>query len=157
MNKYIYLRKFKKEELIFDEEETRIILRFIFDNQHSLIKNIEINDEIKEFAQGLLLEAVDASYALGFVHSLFAAAFNPGAGAKKVLVKFGKKASKHWFNHATSKDLMNIKIYEIVRITLKNGFTKKLIMYYNGTAMKEGINSGFVDYAKTRHVTKVWG
>ena len=50
MNKYIHLRKFKEEELIFDEEETRIILRFIFKNRHNLIDNLEINDKTREFA-----------------------------------------------------------------------------------------------------------
>lgn len=157
MNKYIHLRKFKEEELIFDEEETRIILRFIFKNRHNLIDNLEINDKTREFAQGLLLEAVDASYALGFVHSLFGAAFNPGMGAKKVLIKFGKKALKHWFKHVTAKDLMNIKIYEVIRIALENGFTSKLVMYSNGTAMNEGMNSGFVAYAKSKHIKMVWG
>ncbi|MBN4080606.1 hypothetical protein JYT31_02975 [Beggiatoa alba] len=103
------------------------------------------------------MEAVDASYALGFVHSLFGAAFNPGAGAKKVLIKFGIKALKHWFKHATAKDLMNIKIYEVVRIALENGFTSKLVMYSNGTAMNEGMNSGFVVYAKSKHIKMVWG
>ena len=61
------------------------------------------------------LEAVDASYALGFIHALFGGVFNPGAGAKKVFMKFARKALKHWFKHASAKDLMNIKIYDIVR------------------------------------------
>ena len=81
--KYIHLRKFKKEELIFNNDETVVILKFIFKKNHNLIDNLKINDSIREFAQGLLLEAVDASYALGFVHSLFGGVFNPGAGAKK--------------------------------------------------------------------------
>ncbi len=59
----------------------------IFKNKHGLIEGLEINDRIREFAQGLLLEAVDASYALGFVHSLFGSVFNPGAGAKKIIIK----------------------------------------------------------------------
>jgi len=83
--KYIHLRKFKNEELIFDNEESIIILKFIFKNKHSLIDGLEINDKIREFAQGLLLEAVDASYALGFVAALFGGTFNPGASAKKYL------------------------------------------------------------------------
>ncbi len=157
MTKYIHLLKFKKEELIFDEEETKIILRFIFKNRHSLIDSLVINDKIREFAQGLLLEAVDASYALGFVHSLFGAVFNPGLGAKKVLFKFAKKALKHWFKYATAKDLMNIKIYEVVRLALESGFTSKLIMYSNGTAKNKGMNTGFVAYAKSKHINMVWG
>ena len=71
MDKYVQLRKFKNDELIFDNEETVMILKFIFKKQHSLIDGMEINDRVREFGQGLLLEAVDASYALGFVHALF--------------------------------------------------------------------------------------
>lgn len=157
MNKYIHLRKFKREELIFDKEETIIILKFIFKNRRAVIDRLEINDQVRGFAQGLLLEAVDASYALGFVHSLFGATLNPGAGAKKILIKFSKKALKHWFRHATARDLNDIKIYEVVRIALERGFTSKLIMYSNGTAGSEWIISGFVAYAGLEHTTAVWG
>jgi len=157
MSKYINLRKFKKEELIFNDEETKVILRFIFKNRHNLVNTLEINDKIREFAQGLLLEAVDASYALGFIHSLFGGAFNPGIAAKKVFMKFSRKALKHWFKHASAKDLINIKIYDAVRKALEVGFTSKLGMYANGTAMNEVINSGFAAYASNKQRNMVWG
>jgi len=157
MGKYIYLRKFKKEELIFDDDETIIILKFIFKNRHALIEKLDITDPVREFAQGLLLEAVDASYALGFVHSLFGSTFNPSAGAMKVIKKFSKKALKHWFKHATAKDLLNIKIYEIVRVALERGFTSRLVMYSNGTAMKSSDNAAFVAYDNTFNIQFAWG
>jgi len=144
--KYINLRKFKKEELIFNDEETVVILKFIFKNKHGLIDGLEINDKIKEFAQGLLLEAIDASYALGFVAALFGVVFNPGAGVKKILTKFGKKAFKHWFKHATAKDLIQIKIYDRVREQLEVNFTAPLIMFSNGTALNKVKSSAFVAY-----------
>ncbi len=159
--KYIHLRKFKKEELIFDNEETVIILKFIFKNKHGLIDGLEINDRIREFAQGLLLEAVDASYALGFVAALFGGVFNPGIAAKKVFMKFSRKALKHWFKHATAKDLMTIKIYDIVRGQLESSFSKILVMHPNGTAMNRVKNSGFVTYNSKNNNSRirpmVWG
>ncbi|MFK5915576.1 MAG: hypothetical protein QM484_14510 [Woeseiaceae bacterium] len=156
--KYIHLRKFKKEELIFDNQETVIILKFIFKNKHGLIDGLEINDRIREFAQGLLLEAVDASYALGFIHALFGGVFNPGAGAKKVFMKFARKALKHWFKHASAKDLMNIKIYDIVRRQLVRSFSSKLDMYASGVAMNKIKNSGFINYSDPSKTKKVvWG
>ncbi len=161
MNKYIHLRKFKKEELIFDDKETVIILKFIFRNKHALIDGLDINDRIREFAQGLLLEAIDASNALGFVAALFGGVFNPGAGAKKILTKFGRKALKHWFKHATAKDLMQIKIYDRVREQLESSFSRILVMHSNGTAMNKINHSGFVAYNLTnsnfRMRPKVWG
>lgn len=159
--KYINLRKFKEEELIFDNEETVIILKFIFKNKHDLIDELKINDRIRGFSQGLLLEAVDASYALGFVAALLGSVFNPGAEVKKTLIKLGRKSLKHWFKHATAKDLMQIKIYDRVREQLEVNFSAPLIMYSNGTALNEVKNSGFVAYNLHSNASKVrpkvWG
>ena len=60
MSTHLYLRKFKPEELIFDDNETILILKFIFKNKHALIDRMKITDRVREFAQGLLVEAVDA-------------------------------------------------------------------------------------------------
>jgi len=159
--KYIHLRKFKKEELIFDNEETVIILKFIFKNKHGLIDGLEINDRIREFSQGLLLEAVDASYALGFVAALFGGVFNPSVAAKKVFMKFSRKALKHWFKHATAKDLMQIKIYDAVRKQLESNFLIVLQSYASGAASNEINHSGFVAYSlksnNSRIRPMVWG
>ena len=155
MNK-IHLRKFKEENLIFAEEETVIILKFIFKNRHDVIDQIDINNRVRAFAQGLLLEAVDASYALGFVEALVRSTVSPGAGAQKVLKKFGKKALQHWFDHATAKDLMQIKIYERVREQLDFNFGRVLIMYSNGTALNQINHSGFVAYGGSSQNDIVW-
>jgi len=161
MSNYIHLRKFKTEELIFDEKETIIILKFIFSNRKTLVEGMTINDRVREFAQGLLIEAVDASYALGFVEALFRATANPGAGTKKILTKFGKKALKNWFKHATPKDLMQVKIYEIVRKQLEYNFGRVLILHSNGTAMNEINNAAFITYSlnqlNSEKDRRVWG
>lgn len=135
MSRYNQLRKFKEEELFFDEEETRIILKFIFKRRDAYIDKLNIDDRLRGFAQGLLIEAVDASYALGFVDALFRSTINPTAGAKKILIKFGKKSFKHWFKHASAKDMMHIKIYERVREQIESKFVRILIMHANGTVL----------------------
>jgi len=161
MKKYIHLHKFKEEELIFDDEETILILKFIFKNQHNLIDGMDNNNRVREFSQGLLLEAIDASYALGFVASLFGGVYNPGAEVKKILMKFGRKALKHWFKHATVKDLMQIKIYDVVRKQLESNFLIVLQSYASRAASNEINHSGFVAYSlksknsRIRHM--VWG
>ena len=122
---------------------------------------MEINNRVREFAQGLLLEAVDASYALGFVHSLFGGVFHPGAGFKKILTKFGRKALKHWFKNGSAKDLINIKIYDIVREQLEANFRTILRFYANGVAINKINHSGFVAYSLKNNNSKmrpmVWG
>ena len=142
----IGLRKFTEAELVLDEEETRLVLKFVFKNQHGVVDKLRITNRIREFAQGLLVEAVDASYAMGFVEALFRATANPTAGVKTVLKKFGKKAIKHWFEHATAEDLMDIKIYEIVRSRLEYNFGRILVMHANGIAKNEQERAAYMAF-----------
>lgn len=109
--KSVMLKQFSHSELILSEEETKEVLKFIFKGfvGEGKIDNLRITDTVRGFAQGLLIEAIDASYALGFVEEIFTASANPTAGAKKVLKSFGKKALKHWFKHATAENLMEVK------------------------------------------------
>ncbi|MEZ9142426.1 MULTISPECIES: hypothetical protein [unclassified Shewanella] len=137
MSKGIHLRRFKASELIFDDEQTVTILKFIFSKKHDLVGRLVITDEIRGFAQALLLEAVDASYALGFVDALFGTLMKPQSGVKKVLVTFGRKALKHWFKHATTKDLMQIKVYDVVIKQLAASFSSVLEMHELGIAKNE--------------------
>lgn len=161
MNQSCYLQQFKEEELIFNKEETIIILKFIFKNKHILVDKLEISNKVKEFAQGLLFEAIDASYALGFVEAIFRSTNNPGTGMRKILKKFGKKSLSHWFKHATAKDLMQISIYEIVRQQLEFKFGRILAMYASGVAFNEINQAVFVAYSSNIYPTKVnsiiWG
>ncbi len=54
MINYKQLRQFKPEELFLNEEETRIVLKFIFKpSDHDLIDSLPINDHLRGFAQGL--------------------------------------------------------------------------------------------------------
>ncbi len=82
MNIYKQLRTFSSEELLFNEEETRIVLKFIFaPTHHKFIDSLPMSDRLREFAQALLVEAIDASYAIGYVHGLLRSVKNPVKGA----------------------------------------------------------------------------
>lgn len=130
MSGKIHLKEFSKEQLLFDEQETRIILKFIFKApDHKVIDTMIINDPIKGFAQGLLVEAVDASYSISFVQALFESTAKPNNGALTIIKSFGKKAAKNWFKHASAKDLQDIKIYDFVRDTLARSFRTRLRGY----------------------------
>jgi len=77
---------------LFNEEETRIVLKFIFKpTHHELIDSLPMSDYLRNFAQGLLVEAIDASYAIGYVHGLFESVKNPVKGVRKILKNFGTK------------------------------------------------------------------
>lgn len=115
MGTTIHLKQFNDSELIFDDQETIEILKFIFKSKRDIVETMNVDRELREFAQGLLVEAIDASYAMGFIEALVRSLVSPRPGVRSIIKKFGKKASKHWFKHATAGDLRNIEIYEIVR------------------------------------------
>lgn len=51
MSNFKQLRQFKTEELLFNEEETRIVLKFIFrPADHELIDSLPMSDDLREFA-----------------------------------------------------------------------------------------------------------
>lgn len=158
MAEYRQLRKFKKEELLFNEEETRIILKFIFEPaDHAVIDSLTVNEAIKGFAQALLIEAIDASYAVGFVDAIFRSAANPTKGAIKIFKSFAKKAAKHWFKHATVHDLQDVKVYEFVLLEIARRFRSSLRIL-SSTASLEKQPGAFLVYNKpTNFLSKVWG
>jgi len=81
-----------------------------------------INDNARGFAQGLLVAAIDASYTMGYVQIIFDSFLRSPFDAGKLIKSFGKKAAKHWFKNAKGVDLMDAKIYEVVRISISNSF-----------------------------------
>ena len=155
----VHLKQFDEDELILDEHETIEILKFFFRNKHDMIEQMHVDNDLREFAQGLLVEAVDASYSFGFIEILFKSLLSPRPNIRRILKKFGKKASKHWFKHATARDLTQIKIYDRVRERLALNFRPILRMHYNGTAGNLKVNGAFLTYTAgggPRTVEKVW-
>ncbi|MCI0507319.1 MAG: hypothetical protein L0Z73_14580 [Gammaproteobacteria bacterium] len=145
---YVSLKKFNAAELIFDDNETREILKFIFKGYvgDTQTNSMRVTDTVRGFAQGLLVEAIDSSYAIGYIEAIFMASVNPAAGTTKILKKFGKKAVRHWFKHATEKDLLNAKIYEIVRKALARNFATDMLMMISGQAKAGKQNIALIDY-----------
>lgn len=111
-----YLRHFKPDEIMISKDQAEVVLNFFWPNKASASA---LNDQDVEFAQALLLEAIDASYAMGYVQILFESFYmKPFPSAEKVreaAKDFAKKAFKLWFRHATQKDLEDPKIYDSVR------------------------------------------
>lgn len=138
-NQHIFLSTFKPSDLIFDEEETKEILKFFFQNDQEFIDGLVITDRLRSLAQGLLVEAVDASYAIGFVKIIYETFFlkPPQPKIKKILAKLSKKALMHWFKHAKATDLTTIKIYDCVRKTIAIKFRQYFINIANDLVMNK--------------------
>jgi hypothetical protein len=79
-------------ELLFDAKATKDILTFFFPAQQAAVDSAAISNPIRNFAQGLLVAAVDASYAMSWVELTFDWVVNPGSGVKNALRKLGLKA-----------------------------------------------------------------
>lgn len=148
---FITLRDFREQELIFDEIETKEILTFFFRHLRQRISTVTITTELRNFAQGLLVEAIDATYALGYIEILWRTAYNPGSGMLKALSKLGRKAAKHWFKHATQKDLFKAKVSSRVRDQLARSFSSVFPMMLDGVARTthtRRTHVAYVDYGQ---------
>ncbi len=129
----MHLQKFDDHELKFNEEETKEILLFIFtDTESSLIDNIVIDNKVRGFAQALLIEAIDTSFKIGFIQSVWESTVNPTLPIKKVIQKVAKGFASHYFKHATKNDLRQIKTCEFVinalRIKHKHDYINSLMV-----------------------------
>jgi hypothetical protein len=118
------LRRFAPDELYLNQEQAWRVIRFFWPETDIAPGSLSDND--RQFAQGLLIEAIDSSYQMGFVEIIFrtfAYKVAPSFDQLKDMVKsFVKKAAKHWFRHATGKDLQDPQIYESIRKTIARNF-----------------------------------
>ncbi len=84
-----------------------------------------IYDEDVQFAQALLVEAIDASKKMLLVERLFRGTADPSGSVKSVIKGFAKAAvrdwahAEGWFDHADKDDVRDHKIYESVVNTLR--------------------------------------
>jgi hypothetical protein len=122
----IHLPELEASQLLFDERETREILRFFWPSRTRDINTMAtVDDEVRKFGQGLLIAAIDSSYAMGFVHILFDVLRNgrPGfAGLKSMGRKLATRYVAHWWKYTRPNDLMSVQIYEAVRGKLADNF-----------------------------------
>ncbi len=118
------LRRFAADELYLTEQDARMVLRFYFGDQVVLPSALSLEDI--GFGQALLLEGIDASYAMGYVQIVFDSFYMkvPGSfdSVKEMVKGFCKKAAKQWFRHAAGQDLKDPKIYNAVRARVKSNF-----------------------------------
>ena len=118
-----------------------------------------ITPELSKFAQGLLVEAVDATYAMGWIELAFRWAANPGAGMKKALQKLARSAARRWFKHLKNQSLLDVKIYESVRAQLARNFRSPFQIIVQAKAEGKRISSPvvFMKYGAPCANDRAWG
>jgi hypothetical protein len=132
----IRLPEFSDADLLFDESQTRRILQFFWPTHVVDIIALSIDNDVRKLAQGLLVAAIDSSYAMGYVNILFdvVAHGRPGfSGLQAMGRKLAQKYVAHWWQHTRPKDLEDVKIYETVRSTLALHFRLVLEELIRGT------------------------
>jgi len=156
--KHVFPLSFKPSELLYDEEETKEILKFFFQNDHEFIDGLVINDRLKSFAQGILIEAVDASYEIGFVKIIYDTFFlkPPQPKIRKILSKLSRKAAMHWFKHVKATDLTTIKIYDCVRKTIAIKFRQHFLNIANDLVLNKPAVA-VIAYSLDKFNRIVWG
>lgn len=128
------LPNLEESELVFEASETRTILSFFWPSRSGDIANLPIGTGAIRFAQQLLIVAIDASYAMGFVEML-ANAFvvrRPSAPMSIVIKKLARNYAKHWWKHATRKNLEDAAIYNSVRLAVARNFGSELDLFLAG-------------------------
>ena len=157
---YMHLRNFNESELIFDEQETKEILKFFFQADRQKIESIQITNELRNLAQGLLVAAVDASYAMGWVELTFRWAVNPGSGLKKALQKLARRAVRYWFKHLKQdQSLTDAKIYESIREQLARNFRSafQIILLAKAHDQRKHSLMACINCASPKPHDRVWG
>jgi len=111
------LQRFGESEIKLNQHDAFSALRFFWLEPGLSPQQLTVED--RGFAQALLVEAIDRSYEMGFVEILFRSFYGkiPASfsSVRDMVKAFAKAAAKHWFKHATRKDLEDPQIYESVR------------------------------------------
>ena len=121
--------------LVFNEAETRTILKFFWPSYASRIDSLTIDNTARRLAQTALIVAIDGTYAMGFVDALFQSVSRPSKSLKVFAKKLARGIARQYLRHATPDDLEDVRIYESVRSRVSLDMRHKLDMVLNGVAM----------------------
>ncbi|XVJ68767.1 MAG: hypothetical protein HEQ39_03280 [Rhizobacter sp.] len=119
-------------ELLFNEAETKQILKFFWPEQSASIDQMSVTNDSRRLAQTALIAGVDGTYAMSFIAGLTETVANPGSSLQSLIRKLGQNFAQKWWQHTKPKDLQNAKIYESVRRHLSRELRRKLDLSTQG-------------------------
>jgi hypothetical protein len=125
-------------QLIYDETETKKILRFFWPRLKDQIESITITNDTRRLAQTALIAAINGSYPMGYITATFKSAFFPLANDIKSIIR--KMAfhyiSTWWKQGLQRKDLEHAQIYESIRNAISYHLRFNLETIIKGAAIK---------------------
>lgn len=120
------LKRFSPSDLVLTPDETRDVLRFFWP-ETDFNQLGPLTDGDREFAQGLLVEAVDASCSMGVVEGIYRSFFMKVPTSFRSIVRAAirvarKAVQDRLFGRCRSLDPSQARIYESVRRSLARNF-----------------------------------
>lgn len=140
-------------DLVFDEDESKRILKFFWPHLTREIDGMTIDNDARRLAQTALVAAIEGSYATGFIQALAQTVVRPGSGIKALAKKLGRRFIKHWWKHTNQQDLEDVKIYEFIRNEIARQLKHRIGLMQQGAALRRG---NIVFYAVTGTRGAIW-
>lgn len=144
---------FLDSELVYDDKETRQILKFFWPARSADINNLKIDNGSRRLAQSALLAAIDGSYAMGFIQVLGETIVRTGSRIKPLAKKPARNFVRHWWKHTRQRDLEDVKIYDSVRNSIAQNLKSRFEFVVQGLSFKSR-NAPF--YATNSRVEVIW-
>lgn len=130
-------------ELIYDEAETRQILKFFRPNEAAAIDAMTITNDARRIAQTALVAAIDGTYAMGYIEQLIKSVVRPSKGIGELAKRLARNFTRHWWRHAQPQDLKDVRIYDRIRDQVAQALKARLKTIQNGAALQRGPFSFF--------------
>jgi hypothetical protein len=115
-------------QLMFDQDQTREILRVFWPSQASRINSMEITADARRLAQTALVAAIDGSNQMGYVETLFRTAYKPNPKVSEIIKALAKNFVASWWRHTKPQNLQNAHLYEAVVNAIANSLRSQFDM-----------------------------
>lgn len=79
----ITVQDISDNDLVYNEAETRQILKFFWPEQAAQIDEFTMDNNARRLAQTALIAAIEGSYAMGFIHMLATSIVRPGSASSR--------------------------------------------------------------------------
>lgn len=120
--------------LIYNEDETRQILRYFWPRLSAQIDGMEVTNDVRRFAQTALIAAIDGTYAYGYIGALFGALTRRNRDIARLGQRLARNFLRHWWRHTTQRDLEDVQIYDYVRDSIAYQLSEQVRGYFRENA-----------------------
>lgn len=125
-------------ELIYNEEETKQILKFFWPSLIADADQMAITNDARRLAQTALIAAIDGSNSMGFVDALFSSITRRIKNIAGLAKRLAQDFTRQLWKNSQRQDLENAKIYESVRASVARALKWRIEMIRSGLALKRG-------------------